>query len=487
MFLLTSLALAADSDLVLDLDITGPLGDAIVDEEVALPYSNSIEKVYGKGTYRIDIEAHPVGRKVLLDVTVTDTRSRTDVKVADMGLELLPESTQDADKTILAPKGLKKDGKKVQYATFAVEASWRWNSGDWPQEARKEAVKPGELVVVWEDTPLFTAASADAPNARLRPAERRPGMAGYLPLEVVEDQGEWVKVRTGAVSDSCHTASASRLDDASLELYVQRSELLLVTAATVAVEYDDGSRFQLEPGVVVIPAQGKLLVAEGELLMKADAGDVVADITLPAGSLALSFAPTAPKPPEAKEEQVLTSSNFSLGETASGEVYWLGQGPAYLQGFWEAPVDPEAVVEDEENYVGDATDQPDVGQARGIVAGSCSVHSFHMLPSRIKPAGYVANEGARDSGEVLSTEFVSATWAIKEGTALTWADGGAAGTATHALELEGEPRKSDDKKVKCGTVSLDGTPVPRVEGIAYEADPEGIFEVCFDAKAVTKL
>lgn len=486
--LLSTLAMAAESDLVLDLTITGPLNDAILDEEVSLPYTASIETTYGKGTYRVDIDAQHVGREVVLDVTVVDTKPRTEAKVADLGLELQPESAQDASKTVIAPRGLKKDGVKLQYATFAVDASWRWNSGNWPEAARATPAKPGELVVVWEDTPLYGAAADDAPSARLRPAERHPSVAGYVPLTVVEDQGDWLKVSTAAVTDSCHLASDSRLGALDLTLFVKRSDLLLVTPKAVSIDYDDGTRHTLQPGVVVMPPQGKLLVGDGELLMKADAGDVLADVTLPAGTLAVSYAPTATTAPAKQDEQVLASSNRSLGETNAGEVYWLGQGPAYLQGAWELPVDPDAVESliMEEDFVGDASDRPDVGQAQGIVHGSCSVHHFQMLPSRIKPSDYVANEGA--VAEVVApTNVVTATWGLKAGTALSWADGTLAGTTTAAVDLAGEATKTDDRKVKCGTVVLDSTPVPLVEGMAYEADADGAFEVCFDSKAAVKL
>jgi hypothetical protein len=486
--LLSTLAMAAESDLVLDLNITGPLDDAILDEEVSLPYTASIEKTYGKGTYRVDIDAKHVGREVILDVKVIDTKPRTEAKVADLGLELQPESAQDASKTVIAPRGLKKDGAKLQYATFAVDASWRWNSGNWPEEARATPAKAGELVVVWEDTVLYGAPADDAPGARLRPAERHPTVAGYVPLTVVEDQGDWLKVSTAEVTDSCHVVSDSRLGALDLTLFVKRSDLLLVTPSVVTVDYKDGTHHTLQPGVVVMPPQGKLLVGDGELLMKADAGDVLADVTLPTGTLAVSFAPTAPTAPAAMEDQVVASSNRSLGETNAGEVYWLGEGPAYLQGAWELPEDPEAAESliMEEDFVGDASDRPDVGQAQGIVHGACSVHHFQMLPSRIKPSDYVANEGAF-AEDVAPTEVVTATWGLKAGTALNWADGTPAGTATGAVDLSGEPTKTADRKVKCGSVVLDSTPVPLVEGMAYEADADGTFEVCFDSKAAVKL
>lgn len=491
MILLTSLALAANSDLVLDLNVTGPLGDAIVDEEVSLPYSASIDKEYGKGEYRVDIEATPVGRQVELTVKVVDTKPRTETTRVSLALDMPPETAQDASKTIMAPRGLKKDGEKVQYATFSVDASWKWGAGNWPEEARSASVEPGTVVVVWEDTLLYTSSGETSQRARLRPTERTSGVGGYVPLTVVEDQGDWLKVSTAAVSDSCHTAGAFAPVD--LTLFAKREDLLLVTADAVTMDYSDGTHFELRPGVIVTPPSGKLVVAEGELLMMADANDVIAEVTLLPGSLSNAYSPVAPAEVAVQEDQVVASSNRSLGETLAGDVYWLGDGVAYLQGFWDAPVDPdaapaegvEAAPAEEENYVGDASDKVDIGQARGIVHGTCGVYHFQMLPSRVKPASYVPNEGALVEEEVV-TEFVAAEWSLPAETELSWPDGSPAGSTTGKVDLAAAPTKTDNWKVKCGTVSLDTTGVPLVDGMAYEVDVDGTFDVCFDAKAAKK-
>lgn len=491
MILLTSLALAADSDLVLDLNVTGPLGDAIVDEEVTLPYSASIDKEYGKGEYRVDIEAIPVGRQVELTVKVIDTKPRNETTRVSLALEMPPETAQDASKTIMAPRGLKKDGVKVQYASFSVDASWKWGSGNWPEDARAGSVEPGSVVVVWEDTLLYTSSGEESQRARLRLAERTPGIGGYLPLTVVEDQGDWLKVSTGPVGDSCHTAGAFAPVD--LALFVKREDLLLVTADTVSMDYSDGTHFELRPGVVVAPPSGKLVVAESELLMLADANDVIAEVTLLPGSLSNAYTPVALAEVAVQDDQVVASSNRSLGETRAGDVFWMGDGVAYLQGFWDAPVDPdaapveteEAAPEEEENYVGDASDKVDIGQARGIVHGTCGEYHFQMLPSRVKPASYVPNEGARVEAEV-ATEFVAAEWSLPAETELSWPDGSPAGSTIAKVDLAAAPTKTDNRKVKCGTVSLDTTGVPLVDGMTYEVDVDGTFDVCFDARAAKK-
>ena len=343
--------------------------------------------------------------------------------------------------------------------------------------------------MVWEDAPLYVSPDEEAGFARLRPTEHVAGHGGYLPLEILEDQGDWIKVQPAA-GDSCHSAPDSRLSSVSLDLYVQRGDLLYVTPATVSVDYDDGSHFELQPGVVVSPPEGRLLVGQGELLMTADAGDIVADVTLPEGSLGLAFPATVTrKLPAEQLQQVVTSSNRSLGETLGGEVYWLGVGPAYLQGSWELPADPDLDEADsevvEENYVGDSSDRPDVGQAQGIVHGQCSVHHFQMLPSRIKPSDYVPNEGVGEEGVSTNSGSEGPQWTIAADTALNWSDGSQAGTTTEPVTLHGE-LSFEDRKTRCGHLLLDSSPVPATDGVSYEVDPSGAFEVCAERRAVTR-
>ena len=98
---------------------------------------------------------------------------------------------------------------------------------------------------------------------------------------------------------------------------------------------------------------------------------------------------------------------------------------------------------------------------------------------------YVPNEGARVEAEV-ATEFVAAEWSLPAETELSWPDGSPAGSTIAKVDLAAAPTKTDNRKVKCGTVSLDTTGVPLVDGMTYEVDVDGTFDVCFDARAAKK-
>ena len=118
--------------------------------------------------------------------------------------------------------------------------------------------------LVWGNAYVHVAASVASAKARMRsyPNNARDAHAGDVwPVEIVDDAGTWVKVRTlgGADVDHCYRGP-SMLNAVSLELYVSRDDLAEVVQSPFVSSFDDGTEVAANAGVAAFDGHG---VADG--------------------------------------------------------------------------------------------------------------------------------------------------------------------------------------------------------------------------------
>lgn len=107
--------------------------------------------------------------------------------------------------------------------------------------------------LVWGNAHVHEAASLASPKARMRsyPNNAREAHAADVwPVEIVQDKGAWVKVRTlgGADVDHCYRGP-SMLNAVSIELYVAREDLAPVVQSPFVSSFADGTALAANAGV----------------------------------------------------------------------------------------------------------------------------------------------------------------------------------------------------------------------------------------------
>ncbi|MCB9761622.1 MAG: hypothetical protein H6739_17390 [Alphaproteobacteria bacterium] len=439
---------AAEGDTTLSLTLTGPTGEAAIQEQVSIPHEQTYPLQYGKALYEIEVSATPDGKRVALVATIYELKGRKRLPVSAPKLVLNPEDQRTKEVTTPAPRGYAApDGAKPTLLTWSLEGSWQWTGPDWPADARAASVAPGQVVTTWTDTWLYAAPDTGASKVHLRPEEHAPGAHAYLALEVLEDKGAWLRVKGLDGQGRCHAAQDSALGALGVEAWVERSALLLMVKEPVEVPFEDGRSATLQPGAVALPPEGRREVFANELLFTVDTGGAVAALPLPAGSLGLGVSPGAPRALATAETHVVPSSSGTIGNTPVGPVTWLSARQAYVM----------------ERFEGAGQDQAGVA-----LAERCGDWRLSVQAARIKPAG--AFEAVPDSAPSVGTP---GPWS------LTWPGGEPAGQAD-ALPLS--PPAPDADGARCALYSIDTTPVPVMEGVVYEVDPERSFKACLEAK-----
>lgn len=108
-------------------------------------------------------------------------------------------------------------------------------------------MEPGEHVLFWSEGRLY-----GAPDQQVEPprAIRSPD---FWPFELVEDGGEWLRVKPASGPGHCFDNPLSALE---VELWVQRAQLHPVVRERSLVEHEDGTGQVLLPGVAVDPVGG---------------------------------------------------------------------------------------------------------------------------------------------------------------------------------------------------------------------------------------
>jgi hypothetical protein len=120
--------------------------------------------------------------------------------------------------------------------------------------------------LVWGNAFVYATASPDGPKARMRsyPDNARASHLGDVwPVEVVDDGGELVKIRTlgGEDVDHCYRGP-SLLNAFSLVLHVARSDLAPVLQTPVVASFEDGTWVAINAGVSVSPLD-RVATADG--------------------------------------------------------------------------------------------------------------------------------------------------------------------------------------------------------------------------------
>lgn len=133
------------------------------------------------------------------------------------------------------------------------------------------------FALLWSNAFVFTGASAHGDKARMKSypdGERAARTGDVWPLEVLDEQGELVKVRTLGVADAehCYRGPAA-LNPLSLVLYVRRSDLAPVTSAPTTARFDDGTAVVLNAGVALsLPDESHFAVHGLSLAFAGDTG-----------------------------------------------------------------------------------------------------------------------------------------------------------------------------------------------------------------------
>ena len=451
LLLLSSLAHAADHDIAMDLRVVDPLGNALVDQEVALPYEQSFPITLGKQDYVVQVVAKHEGRRATVEAHVFKGEVEDDVEIATPSLLLNPDEKRKKTSTTTAPRGVKDaSGTKLKLLDWEVEAEWGWTGRDWVSDADKSKLEPSQIVLVWAGAPLYTSADGETP-VRMKAVEREPGVE-LMPAEVIED-GERVHVRTlGSAGQACHSLEQNGLEGYVVDVWVDKSELTLVVPRQVEVSYSDETATTLDAGVALYPLSGKTQIADAELVLRADTGVFLVDAALPKDAVGLGYGISEARAPVTSEQVVQPTSGGGVGATLAGPVKIPGyDSRAIGQGFQVA-----------ETYEVEGLERTGV-----VVQTNCSSHRVTLQPARVKPVdentivvGLDHERSATEAGTVP----------------VYWPSGEAAGTGPVPEGLEFSKKETR----ACQGVVLDTTPMPVVDGVVYEPSEDNVLELCWD-------
>lgn len=449
--LLSSLSVAAEHDLAMDLKLVDPLGNVLVDQSVALPYDQNFPVVIGKGDYIVHVEAKHEGRRAEVVAHVYKGAVEDDVEIATPSLTLNPDERREKTSTTTAPRGAKdSSGKKLSLLDWSLEAEWGWTGRDWLAEAANAKLQPSQIVLVWAGAPLMRSAD-DANPVRMKAAERGPGV-DLMPVEVIED-GDLVHVRTlGTPGDACHALSANGLDGYVVDLWVAKSDLVPVVPKAVEVTYSDDTTTTLDAGVAVYAIPGKTLIADSERVVRADTGYFLVDAALPKGAVGLGYGISKARPPVTSEQVVQPTSSGGVGVTLAG--------PVKIPGYDSRSIGQGFLLQ--ETFEVEGMERTGV-----VLQTTCSAHRVTVQPARVK--------AVKDDTTVVG-QPVARIQSEPGAVPVYWPDGSVAGTgpAPEVLEFE----KSETRA--CQGVVLDTTPMPVVEGVLYEPEPDNILSICWD-------
>ena len=436
---LSTLALAAESDLGMQLKITDPMGNAVIDEQVPLPYTAEFPVTVGKGSYVIAVEATHTGKVANVSAAVLEGADQ--VQIAKPALELVVDSPNSKTRTTVAPRGAKDAaGNKLKILDWKLEASWGWVGDEWLEAAAAGAPTVGEHALLKPGAEL-------SGGGQVVVARDRTDF--FWPVEVVAVDGDTVTVRTlAAGAPGCF--STDTLAKHALTLTVAKSDLALVTHAPVSVSYSDElTSTTLDAGVAVEEVPNRRPVVDAERLVRAHTGSGRVDVALPAGSLALSYAAdTGHRAFRIGESGVKPTSGGGIGSTLGGGIsladYDSGAGIGQM-----APLVELFEAEGDQN--------------QGLVVQtSCSEHRATVQPARVKPV----------DDETIEVGFVEPYKAVDlpEPVTVYWPDETEAGTGPKVEGLEFEKKATR----ACADVAL-----------GFGAEESGVFyedtiNLCFD-------
>lgn len=436
---LSTLALAAEADLGMQLKITAPTGEALIDEVVPLPYSAELPYTLGKATYTVVVEAEHVGSKATVSAAVMEGEAQ----VAKPALDLVIDSPGSKTRTTIAPRGAKgPDGAKLKILDWKLDASWSWTGEDWVAAASAGAPKVGEHALIRPGAAISGGG---------QPAVAADKTSSYWPVEVVAVDGDVVTVRTLASgSSACFDAPSGALAGYALDLTVAKADLALVTPKPVTVTYSDETATTLDAGVAVEGIPNRRPVIDAERQMRTYTGTGRVDAALPAGSLALSYpADATRRTVEMGEQGVKPTSGGSIGSTLAGGVSLAG----YQSG---AGIGQMAPVKELFEVEGDA-------QTGLIVETSCSEHRATVQPARVKSV---------DDETIVVGVSAPAAAAAVESVAVFWPDGSKAGVGPRPAGLEFEKKATR----ACTGVGLGEASSTEEGGVSYE----DTVQLCFD-------
>ncbi|HJN73728.1 MAG TPA: hypothetical protein QGF58_07335 [Myxococcota bacterium] len=449
--LLSSLSLAADHDLAMDLKVVDPLGHALVDESVALPYEQHFPMTLGKTDYVVFVEAKHEGRKAEVLVHVFKGDPVDEVEIATPSLLLNPDERREKTSTTSAPRGVKDDGgTKLKLLDWSVEAEWGWAGRDWMTDTRTSKLDKNQVVLVWAGAPLLRS-SDDASPVRMQAALREPGV-DLMPVEVIED-GDLLHVRTlGSPGGACHALPNNGLDGYVLDLWVAKEDLALVVPRTFEVTYSDETSTTVDAGVAIYPLDGKTRIADSELVVRADTGDFLFDAALPKGSVGLGYGLSEARPPVESEQVVQPTSSGGVGVTLAGPVKIPGYDSSRIgQAF----------------RIGEIYEFEGMERTGAVVKTNCSAHLVTVQPARIKPL----------ADDTILVGLGAERPTVESGTIpVYWPDGSVAGTGPAPEDLEFSKRETR----ACKEIVLDTTPMPVIDGITYEPEADNILSLCWD-------
>ena len=449
--LLTSLSLAADHDIAMVLRVVDPLGNALVDQSVALPYDQSFNLTLGKQDYVVQVTAAHDGRRATVETHVFKGELEEGVEIATPKLDLAPDEKRKKTSTTAAPRGVKDaNGTKLSLLDWTVEAEWGWTGRDWVAETAKAKLEPSQIVLVWAGAPLYRSATDDAP-VRMKAVERGPS-GELMPVEVIED-GERVHVRTlGSPGVACHALSQNGLDGYVIDLWVAKEDLTMVVPRSVEVTYSDDTATTLDAGVALYPLTGKTQIADSELIVRADTGVFLVDVALPRTAVGLGYGISEARAAVTSEQVVQPTSSGGVGATLAGPVKIDGyDSRAIGQGF-----------QVDETYELEGLERTGV-----VIKTNCSAHKVTVQPARLK---------AVDENSILVGVDVERASVPPGEIPVWWPDGSAAGKglAPEGLEFAKKETRA------CQKVVLDTTPMPVVEGVVYEPEDDNLLELCWD-------
>lgn len=111
------------------------------------------------------------------------------------------------------------------------------------------------FALVWNNAFVFTSASVEGEKARVKSFhddERATRTGDVWPVEVIDDEGELLKVRTLGVSDAEHCYRGPALwNPLSVVLYVRPADLAPVTPTPTTAAFDDDTSVALNAGVAL--------------------------------------------------------------------------------------------------------------------------------------------------------------------------------------------------------------------------------------------
>ncbi|MCK6517123.1 hypothetical protein L6R46_18930 [Myxococcota bacterium] len=399
---LSAPALAGVEDVVLDLKITEPMGTPIIEGQFPLPFRQEERLYLGGEEYVLTVTAELYAEGKGLSgstVTVTALVTRLDgvnqipTRVASPSVVL----TQDQRKTATALVPVAKpvtgaDGQALHQLRFVVEGAWSEGARELVsvRDRRQEPVATGLTVLAWSDAPLYTQPGGY--SMRLRPAEALTLEApnAVIAWQVLEDQGEFLRVKSLTPRDSrdhCF-GSTPLFADMDLRVWIRREELLLLTRTSATMEYSDGTASLLSAGVPLLPVPGQALF--GHPAFHSVANGLHFTIGLPDYAIGLGYEPLRGAVALAdRPQRVAVDASGSVGRSASGAVR------------------PVAKL----NEVGATLfTAPGVSPATVVVGGACGEHRVKVDLSRVStppPAeadfsfGEAGAEAAPPAGELF--------------------------------------------------------------------------------------